>query len=118
MITWVDVSLNAWASWAISQARREVGYPSVSPMFKDAPSGRVFESHEPGVIRADLMQMDRAVMALPSLLKVVVVEYYQRRRSANDAAKALGVRKTQMYRYLDQAHLHIANHFDAVSVGG
>lgn len=118
MITWVDVSLNAWASWAISQARREVGYPSVSPMFKDAPSGRVFESHEPGVIRADLMQMDRAVMALPSLLKVVVVEYYQRRRSANDAAKALGVRKTQMYRYLDQAHLHIADYFASVSVGG
>lgn len=107
MISHIDVLLCRWGRWAIAQARREVGYPSVSPMFRDAKPGRGFGSEIPvGVCtgRADMDAIDRAVQSLPLVLRCVVMHHYQHQSSLRDTATACGISHKSATQYLNQAH--------------
>ena len=111
MIAHIDMLLSRWARWAISTESRAVGYPSASPMFRDAPSTGVFESREPfGLGAADYRDVTRAVDALPILLKHCVIEYYQRNGGAEAVAGRLGIKKAVMFKYIHAAHESIGQY--------
>ena len=113
-IAWVDSALHAWARWAVAQESRDVGYPPVSPMFRETPSSGVYRSYEPGFTGIDIMDIDRAVTSLPRVLRLVVIEYYKRRHNADDCAARLGIGRRLLFRFLDDAHGRVAERIGAI----
>lgn len=118
MIGSIDAMLCQWGRWAISQARREVGYSPISPMFKDSARGGGYGTGVPvGVEFGDIPACERAVNRLPIVLRCVVVQHYQMGSSLRDTAKACGISHKSASQYLGMAHREIAESLDAESCG-
>jgi len=105
----IKVLLSRWGRWAIKRDSRGLGYPSTSPMFRDAPKGDGFGDALPiGIAETDILAVDAAVMRLPEGLRLVVIYIYQRCYSLRDAARRLGFSHQSVGKYLADAHNKIS----------
>ncbi len=105
----MEVLLSMWGRWAIRQASSGLGYPSVSPMFNDAPRGDSFGSQVPlGIGEPEILMVDAAVGRLPLGLRIVVIETYQRGGSMREVGRRLGFSHIAVGKYLSEAHLQIS----------
>jgi hypothetical protein len=101
----IEVLLSMWGRWAIRRESGALGFPAVSPMFRDAPKGDAFGSALPlGFGDADLVAVDAAVGRLPSALRLVVLEVYQRGGSLRDVGARMGISYKSVRAYLEVAH--------------
>lgn len=101
----IEVLLCAWAKWAAAGHLSALGYAPVSPMFRDAPSGRGYGSAPPpGIGCGELVAVDQAVNALPQLLKLIVIESYLIGGSLREVAIRCGCTQTSIARYLVSAY--------------
>lgn len=105
----MEVLLSMWGRWAIRRASGGLGYPSISPMFNDAPRGDSFGSQEPlGIGEPEMLMVDAAVGRLPGVLKLVVIETYQRGGSLRAIGVRMGVSDKTVGKYLTDAHHKIS----------
>lgn len=105
----MEVLLSMWGRWAIKRASGALGYPSVSPMFNNAPKGDSYGSSVPlGIGEPELLMVDAAVNRLPGVLKLAVIEAYQRGGSMREVGARMGVDHKTVGKYLTDAHLKIS----------
>lgn len=114
MIAWVDSLLCRWGQWAIARATSGLGYPAVSPTFRDyrPPTGEVYTRFDPGFTESEIVACDIAINALPPVPRVVVVAHYQLGRGWTDTAKRVGISRQAAKAYVDEAQRKIAAHID------
>lgn len=113
MLTHIDHALHAWGRWAVRHASKGVGWPTVSPMFRDYRSSNVYGSCEPigTLAEADCHDIDKAVGTLPSVLRITVIEYYQFcNGNWSKSTKRLGISRETLSKYLDRARRMVAAH--------
>lgn len=109
----MEVLLSMWGRWAVKRASGSLGYPSISPMFNNAPKGDSFGSSVPlGIGEPELLMVDAAINRLPSVLKLAVIEAYQRGGSLREVGRRMGVSHKTVGKYLTEAHLQISVDMD------
>ena len=111
-ISWVEGLLLKWAKH--EQIKGHLGYPSVSPMFRDTPRPDVYGSGRPdfGYSGSDVDECDKAVKSLPMIPRTVVIVHYQHSKSLNDTARQCGVTPQTAGKHIEQAHQAIARFLD------
>lgn len=112
MCAQVIVLLAAWGRWSSVQAGKSIGYASVSPMFRDAPSGKGHGSSIPagvglGLGNEEIEAVDAAIKRLPGVLRLVVIEVYQYKRSLRQAGEQMGVSHHSAGKYLADAEKRV-----------
>lgn len=102
----IVVLLAAWGRWANAHIAKAVGYPSVSPMFRDTPSGVAVSSVPVGVCSGhdDMQAIDDAIRRLPGVLRMAVIEVYQFQKSQNEAGRSMGISQPSVAKYLNEAY--------------
>ena len=105
----VEILLAAWGRWAIRVETKGIGYPSISPMFREARFGKGFGSAPPvGLNDSDLRAVDAAVQRLPVILRATLNEFYKSQCSVRDLAKRLGCGHKAAGQYLNEARRRLA----------
>lgn len=114
--------LAIWGHWAVRQASRSLGYPTVSPMFRDAPRGDGFGSQIPigvaGGAGPEIYRLDFDISRLPIVQKVALVEVYQIGGSFREIAARMGVRRDALSAWLEKAHTSLTVGIDNATKGG
>lgn len=121
MIPYIHTQLAAWGRHVVRASIRGLGFPSTSPMFRDAPPSVGFGSAAPVGVRIggqeDIDDMDKAVKRLSRQDQSFVVEYYVAGGSAVDIAARLSISRQSLYRRLDSLHCALLGLLNDVVAG-
>lgn len=117
MIEYINVQLSIWGKWAARQNSKGLGYPSISPMFKDVKHGGTFGSQlPPGVCVLEYVRVtDQAVQRLSEQDRALCVEFYQVRGTAVEIARRLGMARQRLYERLDVVHRAVMGHLNDIA---
>lgn len=96
--------MNNWRLWRISERRSVGGSPY--PIYNLTPRPPRGENIMP-ILTGEAEQTDRAVQALPPMLKRAVEVWYLYGGSINEKRKMLRCRRERMLELLEQARSHI-----------
>lgn len=108
MIKSIDDQLKLWGLWVVRSDARGLGYPSVSPMFRDTPVCSVHRSAPPpGVFSgAERVEVMNAVVAgLGAADRMLCYEcYVVSGRTREQIAVAMHIHRDTLYARLDALH--------------
>lgn len=125
MIIYVNGLLAAWGRWAKRGEDGGVGWPTCSPMFRDAPSGVSVHGSKPplgvGQGAAECEQTDLAVRMLQGqdgrLYDLCVAMYKNGGgRKAKTIAADLGIGTRTMYDRLDLLHRRVQDNLQEIAI--
>ena len=114
---YIEVQLIAWGRWAAKQAARSVGYPSVSPMFRDSPSGDGFGSSIPFGINEYISDTDKAVQRLDEPMRALCVQVYQIGGTQRDVAARMHTSQSRISLLVRRLHDQVIGHLNDIAAG-
>lgn len=114
---YIEVQLIAWGRWASKAAARAIGYPSTSPMFKDAKSSCVHESSPPFGIDEYVQDTDLAVQRLEPAMRALCVEVYQIGGTQREIAVRLHTSQSGVNRLIGTLHQQVMGHLNDIAAG-
>lgn len=115
MIPYVEHLLNCWGQWSRRMASRAIGYPTCSPMFKDAPVGQGYASRPPlGVDRHDNQATDMAIQRLSAEDRRLCVEVYQIGGKTVEIAARMGWHRQRVPERLRRMHQELIGHLNDI----
>lgn len=119
MIEYINLQLSVWGKWAVRQNSRSLGYPRISPMFKDVKHGGGYGSQlPPGACDCEYVrETDLAVQRLSAHDRALCVEFYQVGGSAVSVAQRLGIARQRLYERLDAVHRAVMGHLNDIAAG-
>lgn len=119
MIEYINVQLSIWGKAMVRRGSAGLGYPSVSPMFRDASHGGAYGSREPlGVSDSVYVEeTDRAVQRLEAEDRALCVQFYQVGGTASEIAGRLGIARQRLYERLDRVHRLIMGFLNDIAAG-
>lgn len=121
MIDYIHVQLAIWGKAHGSDSRRGLGWPSVSPMFRDVKHGGVYGSTPPiGVSMTDrenIADTAAAVARLEAGKRQMVVEYYVVGGTGEEVAARLGMAKRTLYDRMHSLHQELLGLLNDVVAG-
>jgi hypothetical protein len=119
MILYVDHLLCSWGVWSRRMAGRAVGYPSCSPMFRDAPAGQGYASRPPlGIDRQDNTVTDAAIQRLCEEDRRLCVEVYQIGGKTVEIAARMGWYRERVSRRLHVVHQELLGILNDIASDG
>lgn len=117
-LPYVEHLLSAWGAWARRQAHGAVGFPTCSPMFKDMPVGKCYDSRLPlGIGSGDCAETDRAVARLDAESRRLCVEVYQIGGPTTAVAARLGWHRQRVPERLRRVHHELLGHMNDLAAG-
>lgn len=116
-VPYIEVQLAAWGRWAVRMAARSVGYPTVSPMFRDIPSGDGFGSSPPFGIDEYVHDTDAAVQRLDHDMRSLCVEVYQVGGSQREIAQRLHTSQSRISGLVGRLHQQVLGHLNDIAAG-
>ena len=117
MIDYIHLQLSIWGRWAVRRSTSGLGYPTVSPMFKDRIGPSQYNSCEPPGVTEYVHCTDQAVARLPAEDKRLCVEFYQIGGKATEIAQRMGIRRQRLYERLDGVHCAVLGHMNDIEAG-
>lgn len=119
MIDYINVQLSVWGKAMVHRGSAGLGYPSVSPMFRDASHGGAYGSREPlGVSDSVYIdETDRAVQRLCPDDQRLCVEFYQVGGTAVDIARRLGIARQRLYERVHAVHCLVLGFLNDIAAG-
>lgn len=115
---YVEHLLSAWGRWAQRKASKGIGFPSCSPMFKDAPVGKFYESRPPlGLDQADCEATDKAIQRLSAEDRRLCVEVYQIGGKTVEIAARLGWHRQRVPERLQRMHQELLGYLNDIAAG-
>ena len=119
MIPYADHLLSCWGKWSGRMARRALGFPSCSPMFRDAPAGQGYASRPPlGIDRHDNAVTDLAIKRLCAEDQRLCVEVYQIGGKTVEIAARMGWYRERVSRRLHVVHQELIGHLNDIAASG
>lgn len=116
MIEYVDVQLGVWGKWVMRRASRGLGYPRVSPMFRDWRPPSRFESRPPFGVEDYVDDTDAALQRCPRELRELAFAVYVVRDTGDTAAALLGISRATLYRRLDTLHAAVLDQLHEIEL--
>lgn len=121
MNAYINGLLAAWGRWAVRGNDGGTGYPSCSPMFRDAPAGMGAGPGLPlgvGTGSAECEITDQAVQRLADPAdKTLLMLVYQKRERTVDIAKIIGCARETVSRRLDRVQARVQTHLEDIELG-
>ncbi len=121
MIEYIHVQLAIWGKWTARQAAKDIGYPSVSPMFNQVQHGGAYESKAPAGVTignlSEIQDMDDAVSRLGDADKALVNAYYVRQLPVVRIARDMGLHRQRVHERLSILQQRVLGHLLDVSAG-
>lgn len=121
MIPYVNTLLVAWGKWVARNQDGGVGWPSCSPMFKDAPAGVMSASSKPplgiGSQSAECEQTHAAVLLLSEADRMLLREVYVIGGATTEIASRLGWHRQRVPERLDRVGDRLLGHLNDLAAG-
>lgn len=113
---YVEHLLCAWGAWSRRAVAGGIGFPSCSPMFKDAPVGKGYASRPPlGIGTSDCCATDLAVQRLSPEDRRLCVEVYRIGGKTVEVAARLGWYRERVSRRLQVVHGLVLGHLNDIA---
>lgn len=114
---YIEVQLIQWGQWAARMAARSVGYPSVSPMFKDSKTSGVYGSSIPFGIAEYVHDTDKAVQRLEPHMRALCVQVYQIGGTQRAIAERMCISQASVSRMIGLMQQEVMGHLNDIAAG-
>lgn len=121
MNVYMNGLLAAWGRWAVRGRDGGTGYPTCSPMFRDAPAGSYLGPGLPlgvGASSEECEITDQAVQRLadPADKELLRLAYQQREKTV-DIARMIGCTRETVSRRLERVQARVKAHLEDIELG-
>lgn len=116
MIEYIDIQLSVWGRWVMRRASQGLGYPQVSPMFRDWRAPSRFDSRPPFGVEDCVDDINTALQRCPQELRNVAFAVYVVLGTGDATATLLGVSRATVYRRLDALHAAVLDQLHEIEL--